>query len=218
MTTRKHDIDDIHEYNIDTKNRCIYIHNFITGSDPDDANIDYRVANMFIKNINMLSALNSNPITIYLSSFGGCHSNGLSIFDAIKFCKCKTILIGHGPVCSMSTIITQAADLRILYPNTEFLIHMGFNSIDGTPAQVSNHTKHMEIREDRISYIYAERMKDGPMFQGKSVDSIKKYLERKLRDTPELYLYPDECVEWGLADGVFGSKEYPDLDSIRNGV
>lgn len=209
-------ISDVHHDSIDIKNRIIYLHDHIT--DDGNTDIDYRVANRFIKNMNLLETTNSDPIVIYFASDGGCLNFGMSIYDIIKNSKLKISIIGHGSVCSMATIILQAADLRILYPSTCFLIHDITSKFEGKRLEVLNHTSRLKKEFNLLIDIYTNSMVNGKFFKGKNYSQIRNFLLKKLKNTPELYLTAQEAVEWGLADGIFGSTEYNSLQSIKNGV
>lgn len=209
-------IGDVHHDSIDIKSRILYIHDHVT--DEGDSSIDYRVANKFIKNMNILENTNSEPIIIYLSSNGGELEFGMSIYDVIKNSQLKIAIIGHGSVCSMSTIILQAADLRILYPSTTFLIHDITSSLEGKRLEVLNGASRLKKEFNLVVDIYVNSMINGKFFKGKTFTQIRSYLVKKLKNTPELYLTAQEAVDWGLADGIFGSNEYNSLQSIKNGV
>lgn len=209
-------IGDVHHDSIDIKSRILYIHDHII--DDGNTEIDYRVANKFIKNMNILESTNSEPIIIYLCSDGGSFEFGMSIYDVIKNSQLKIAVIGHGSVCSMASIIFQAADLRILYPSTTFLIHDISIEMEGKRLEVLNHASRAKKEFDLIIDIYVTQMINGKFFKGKTYSQIRSYLIKKLKNTPELYLTAQEVVDWGLADGIFGSNEYNSIQSIKNGV
>ena len=71
MTTSRDSVGEIHAYNIDVKNREIYINEFDDSG--ESAGVDHRMLQNFIKNINILKNLNKEPI--------------LNRFDFIVRCK-----------------------------------------------------------------------------------------------------------------------------------
>ena len=219
MTTRKQlgdIIADVHHDSIDIKSRVIYLHDHFT--DDGEAEIDYRVANRFIKNMNILETTNNDPIVIYISSDGGYIDFGMSIYDVIKNAQSKTAIVGHGSVSSIASVIFQAADLRILYPSTCFHIHDISAMHSGKRLEVINHANRLKKEYDLMLDIYATVMVNGTTFKGKSFAQVRNYLIKKLKNTPELYLTAEEAVEWGLADGIFGSDDYNSIQTIKNGV
>lgn len=196
-------LHDVHDHSIDVKNRIIYLHDQRAENPHDnDAGIDDRVANKFIKNINLLSMDNKDPVTIYLASIGGHVEYGLSIFDAIKSSECHITCIGHGVVASIATIILQAADKRCLYPNTEFLVHDMSVAFAGKRQEVISHINESQQKYIRMIDIYVDKMKNGPIFSGKNDSYIKKYLMRKLSQTPEIYFSANDALSHGLIDEI----------------
>ena len=87
MTTFRDTVGEIHTYNIDVKNREIYINEFDDSG--ESAGVDHRMLQNFIKNINILKNLSKDPITIHMQTVGGCWYSGMGIYDAIKNCKCQ---------------------------------------------------------------------------------------------------------------------------------
>lgn len=217
--TAKHkldyDLSDIHNNCIDIKNRFIYLHG---SPNEDDDEIDSRVSNRFIKNLNTLSYANSDPIIVFLSTPGGSCSYSLGIYDAILHCHNRVAVIGNGCVASAGTFILQAADTRILYPNTEFLVHDMTVWLNGKRVEVQSAMKEMDRLFERILSAYAKRMTLAGELAGKSEEYIKKFIRNKLKNNPEWYMNAEEAVEYGFADGIYGSNEYPDLETIKNGV
>ena len=109
MTTNRDSVGEIHAYNLDVKNREIYINEFDDSG--ESAGVDHRMLQNFIKNINILKNLSKDPITIHMQTVGGCWYSGMGIYDAIRSCKCKTTFIGYGQLCSMGTVIIQASSI-----------------------------------------------------------------------------------------------------------
>jgi len=88
MTANRDTVGEIHSYNIDVKNREIYLNEFDDSG--DRAGVDHRMVQNFVKNINILKNLSKEPITIHMQTVGGCWYSGMGIYDAIKNCKCRT--------------------------------------------------------------------------------------------------------------------------------
>ncbi|NND23469.1 MAG: hypothetical protein HKN86_02130, partial [Acidimicrobiia bacterium] len=94
MTTNRDTVGEIHAYNIDVKNREVYINEFDDSG--ETGGVDHRMLQNFIKNINILKNLNKEPITIHMQTVGGCWYSGMGIYDSIRNCKCKTTFVGYG--------------------------------------------------------------------------------------------------------------------------
>ena len=123
-------ITEVHTNDIDVSNRIIYLH----GVDPVDGQepgVDYRMSSKFIKNINTLTLASHDPIFIQMNTVGGEWSYGMAIYDAIMLCPCHVTIVAYSWARSMSSIIFQAADKRIIAANACFMVHHGTYADDG---------------------------------------------------------------------------------------
>lgn len=200
---RKPIISELHEYNILVEKREIFLHSFFDKE--IDEGVEYRVSNIFLKNIRFLESLSDKPIIIHQHSIGGDWYEGMMIFDSIKQCRCHVTLIMHGQACSMGSLIPQAADLRIIMPNTLFMTHRGSISIDSfTIKQADSFSNAEKYYRNIMLDIYAQRCIKGKFFQDKkySDKKVKQYLIHKWNNYEDWYLTPDEAVFYGFSDLV----------------
>ena len=91
MTTNQRQCGEIHAYNLDVKNREIYINEFDDSG--ESAGVDHRMLQNFIKNINILKNLSKDPITIHMQTVGGCWYSGMGIYDAIRTVNVRPLLL-----------------------------------------------------------------------------------------------------------------------------
>jgi ATP-dependent Clp protease protease subunit len=202
MTSKSDSISDIHSNNIDFINRVIFL------QEKDDtevsSGIDFRMAQNFIKNINILIKSNpSEPITICLQTIGGCWYSGISIYDIIKSCSCDITIIGYGQICSMGTIIMQAADNRLLFPNTTFMIHYGSSDNSGDYLSSQNYAKIEKINMECMVDIYSGKCVNGEWFKKRdySIDKTKSYLKTKMKNG-DWYMTSQEAIKYGFIDKI----------------
>ncbi|HEX8119335.1 MAG TPA: ATP-dependent Clp protease proteolytic subunit [Pyrinomonadaceae bacterium] len=129
------------------------------------------------------------PVTVKISTRGGCRASGLSIYDGMRACS-DVRAVGYGEVCSMGAVILQAAAARELMPNAVVMVHPGYSSVafdhDENTQRTAEYAKRMR---DRCCEILAEKMGV----------TLKQFLRRFTWDT---YLTAREAVEMGLADRV----------------
>jgi ATP-dependent protease ClpP protease subunit len=118
---------DVHHFGINNDTREIFVGGYIDGEDE----IDYRSAIQLIKNLRILD-IKPGKIIIHLSIMGGVWEYGIAIFDAINACHNKVITISHAHARSMSSIVPQAADIRIIMPHALFMVHEGTIEVDAT--------------------------------------------------------------------------------------
>ena len=198
-------ISEIHSSNIDMDNRVIYLQEKEDSSESNG--IDFRVAQNFVKNVNILQNDSSDPITVYMQTVGGCWHSGMGIYDAIKYSKCKISIVGWGQICSMGTIILQAAEKRVLMPNSIFMCHYGSTDLSGEFLSSHNYAsvdrKNMQTMVD----IYSEKCQKGKFFKdrGDSLSKIKAYIKRKMKDG-DWYMTAQQAVDYGFADHVFSNS------------
>jgi ATP-dependent Clp protease protease subunit len=206
MSKNEDSISDIHTSNIDVENRIIYLQEKEDTS--DSPGVDFRMVQNFTKNINILQNQSSDPITVYLQTIGGCWWSGMGVYDAIKLCKCKVTIIGYAQICSMGTVIMQAADRRILMPNCVFMCHYGSSEISGDYLSSQNEARIEREMTNKMVEIYAEKChRYGPFFinRGDSLGKVKTYIKRKMKDG-DWYLNADQALDYGFIDKIMSKN------------
>lgn len=73
-------------------------------------------------------------VEIILSSGGGSESAGFSIYDAIMAFPGHVTINCYGSCMSIAAAVLQAADLRILQPNCDILVHGGSIEMPGSDS------------------------------------------------------------------------------------
>jgi ATP-dependent Clp protease protease subunit len=203
MTNNRDTVGEIHTYNIDVKNRHIYINEFDDSG--ESAGVDHRMLQAFIKNINLLKNQSKEPITIHMQTAGGCWYSGMGIYDCIKNCKCKTTFIGYGQLCSMGTLIIQSATKRMITPSSIFMSHFGSSDLTGDYLSSQNYALVDKRNAETMLSIYADRCyKSGNFFKerGYNLSKTKSYIKRKFH-SGDWYMTADEAVYYGFVDGIY---------------
>ena len=220
MIKRKNNIDYdlsiIHQYNVDIHNREIYLHSYlIEGEEPG---IDYRCATIFEKNLRHLSLMSNDPILIHMHSPGGEWQDCLGMYDAIATCTCTIGILAYAKAESSSSVLLQAADLRVLMPNTNVLIHYGFLSLDGehSKAAVSSIRWNEEECEKMVD-IFADRCMGSKIAIEKNWKRMmaRKHIISQLANKCDWILKSSEAVDYGFADGILGGDNFPTIDDIK---
>jgi ATP-dependent protease ClpP protease subunit len=213
------DITDIQNFNIDTKNREIYLHSYFDSSESGEPGVDYRSAVVFEKNVRYLNTLSHEPILVHMHLPGGEWQDCLGIYDTIKFSKSKIILLAYAKVESSSSVVLQAAPLRILMPNVTMLIHYGsFSLNDEHSKAAASSVKWNEEECDKMVDIFSDRCMESEMSKQKNWKKMmaKKHIVSQLASKCDWLLKADDAVEYGFADGVLGSKKYPNIDFLKS--
>lgn len=194
---------EVHTFDVDINNRIIYLH----GSDPIDGQepgVDYRMSSKFIKNMNILQLQSEDPIFIHMNTVGGEWAYGMAIYDAIMNSKCHVTIVAYSWARSMSSIIFQAADRRVIMPYACFMVHWGTYADSGHYLTVKSGMEFGSKTEKMMLDIYANKCVDGPYFKsrGMSVQEVSDFIEDKIIKKSDWWLTSQEAVEYGFADCV----------------
>lgn len=210
-------VGDIQSYGIDYKNRELYLHSYIANSD-EDPGVDYRMSTTFYKNIRMLDTMSNEPIIVHMHSIGGNWNDGMAIYDSISLCKSYVTIVVYGQAESMSSIILQAADNRVMMPNSYFMCHFGSSGYSGNYLDVQKGAAFEKKMTDAMLNIYTEQCMRGKYFKEHynepEFEKVKNYLKRKLKDG-DWFMEANEAVYYGLADCVLDTRKCKDIDNLK---
>ena len=217
MTINVDMISDINSHGVDVKNRELFLHSYIANSE-EDPGVDHKMVAMVYKNIRMLDNLSKDPILIHMHSIGGNWNDGMAIYDSILLCESYVTIIAYGQAESMSGIILQAADNRVMTPNSYFMCHFGSSEYSGNYLDVQRGAALEKRQMDKMLDIYADSCIKGKYFKEQYSDTteekVKNYLKRKFKDG-DWYLDPNEAVFYGFADCVLKTRKCPTIDDVK---
>lgn len=211
------DFTNLHNYNIDIPNREIYLHSYFSDSESEPG-VDYRSAIVFEKNLRYLNTLSLEPIVVHMHLPGGDWQDCLGIYDNIRASKSKVVIVAYAKVESSSSVLLQAADLRILSSNTNFLIHYGSISVDNEHKAALSMIHWSEKESEKMIDIFTERCINSKICKEKNWKKmiVKKHIINQLATKRDWILTSEEAVNYNFADGVLGSKKFPNIDYIKN--
>jgi ATP-dependent protease ClpP protease subunit len=209
-------LHSIHNYNLDPVNREIYLHSHIDGS--DEGGVDYRSSIFLEKNLRYLNLLSLEPILIHMHLPGGEWQDCLGMYDAIQASKAKIIILAYAKAESSSSVVLQSANLRILMPNTNVLIHYGSFSLDAEHSKAAAAGVQWNEREcDKMVDIFTDRCMNSSICQEKNWKKMmaKKHIVSQLANKCDWILTAQEAVDYGFADGILGTKKFPNIDFLK---
>lgn len=210
------ELQNIHNYNINVKNREIYLHSYF---DTEEENgVEFRSAIVFEKNIRYLNSLSIEPILIHMHLPGGVWGDCMGIYDTIRLSKSKIIIVAYGSVESASSVILQAADLRLLMPNTNVLIHYGSISVDNEHKAALSWVQWSEKESQKMIDIFTDKYIASDLAKSKKLKRMmaKKHIIAQLANKCDWILTAEEAVSYNFADGVLGSRRFPNLDELKD--
>ena len=210
---------DAHTHAVNINLRDIYLHSYYVKDDESEPGVEYRQATTFIKNLHIMDqGADPKPILVHLHSDGGCWQNGMAIFNSVQFSRSYITMLCYSQASSMSGIIFQSPSLRIMMPDCHFMMHHGSGGYEGHPFAVKTAADFDMMACKRMLTIFAERAIKGPYFakrKSTTVESVYRFFDKKIKDKVDWFLDAEEAVFYGLADAVLGSKDYPDVQSLR---
>ena len=198
------------DYQVNPRTRTIYLGSHSKDEDEaeaesgPDTGVGWLMAGRLIKAMHVLESDGDEPITILMNTPGGDWHHGMAIYDELRYHRGSHLtIVAYGYARSMSSIILQAADRRILMPSTTLMLHHGLCTHTGVSGTVIAWADH---ERDVILPLMYEIYQEGMAWAGKKV-SIKK-VKKICGDADHLFT-ATEAVERGLADEIFGPKSEP---------
>jgi ATP-dependent Clp protease, protease subunit len=189
------DVDKWHDNGIYIPTRTIFIgsESYIDG---EESGCDGLMAEKAVKNLHILESINKENITILMNNIGGDEYHCFAIYDAIKSCESFVTIKVFGHAMSAGSIILQAADERIMSPNSMQMIHYGTWGIHDHSKTAQKWAREGLRIDNWMEKMYLEKIKEKH-----AIFTLAK-LQRLLdHDT---FLTAKQSVELGLADKVLG--------------
>ncbi len=158
--------------------------------------INDTTANLVIAQILYLASRDSKrDIKLYINSPGGSVTDGLAIYDTMKYVKCPVSTICVGMAASMAAILLAAGTKgkRFSLPNAEVLLHQVAGGATGQASEIEITAKQILKLKDKLNHILASQT-------SQSLDKVEKDTDR------DFYLTAEEAKKYGLIDEVIGTK------------
>lgn len=145
-----------------------------------------------VHTLNYLKAINDDPITVLMHTYGGDIHAGLAIFDLIARInkKVPVHVLATGACMSMGVIILQAGKLRLATKNSHFMLHQLRGTNEGDLGSQRDSFRQMENLQSSLNDILAHRT-------GKTPKQIDKLIDRK-----DYYISAPEALKMNLIDKI----------------
>jgi ATP-dependent Clp protease protease subunit len=210
----------LHEYAVRIESRELFLNSYI-GNVDEEPGVDYRMSVKFIKNINLLNSSDDKPIVIHMNTVGGAWTDGMAIYDSILASASQVTIVTYAEASSMSSIILQAADLRLLMPNTEVMVHFGSSGGDDNSLAVISAAQREKRNLERMLKLYARRCIEGPHFAGQkniTQQKVINYLRKKMEKYQDWWMDAEEAIYYGFADGIVDGENYSMGEIMRGEI
>jgi ATP-dependent Clp protease protease subunit len=134
-------------------------------------------------------------INLYINSPGGLVTAGLGIYDTMQYIKPDVSTLCIGQAASMGSFLLAAGKKgkRFSLPNSRIMVHQPSAGFQGQATDIEIHAKEVLALKKTLNEIYSKHT-------GKSVDDIKKALER------DNFMTPDIAKDFGLIDEVVENR------------
>ena len=134
-------------------------------------------------------------INLYINSPGGLVTAGLGIYDTMQYIKPDVSTLCIGQAASMGSFLLAAGKKgkRFSLPNSRIMVHQPSAGFQGQATDIEIHANEVLALKKRLNEIYSKHT-------GKSVDDIKKALER------DNFMTPDIAKDFGLIDEVVENR------------
>ena len=159
---------------------------FLVGQINDNA------ASLITAQLLFLEAENpKKDIYLYINSPGGLVTAGLGIYDTMQYVKPEVSTLCIGQACSMGSFLLGAGQKgkRFSLPNSRIMVHQPSAGFQGQATDIEIHANEVLSLKKRLNEIYSKHT-------GKSVDDIKKALER------DNFMTAENAKSFGLIDQV----------------
>ncbi len=159
---------------------------FLTGQ------INDNVASLVTAQLLFLEAEDpKKEIYLYINSPGGLVTAGLGIYDTMQYIKPEISTLCIGQAASMGSFLLAAGTKgkRFSLPNSRIMVHQPSAGFQGQATDIEIHANEVLSLKKRLNEIYSKH-------SGKSVDEIKKALER------DNFMTADSAKTFGLIDQV----------------
>ena len=149
-------------------------------------------ANLIVAQLLYLESVDPDKdIYLYINSPGGSVTDGMAIYDTMKYIKCDVSTICIGQAASMGAFLLSAGTpgKRIALPNAEIMIHQPSAGTQGQITDMAIHLRRLEQVKERMTRLMAEHT-------GQPVDVVKDACER------DNFMTAEEAKTFGLIDTI----------------
>jgi len=158
--------------------------------------INDNVASLVTEQLLFLESENpKKEIYLYINTPGGLVTAGLGIYDTMQYIKPEVSTLCIGQAASMGSFLLAAGanGKRFSLPNSRIMVHQPSAGFQGQATDIEIHANEVLSLKKRLNEIYSKHT-------GKSVDEIKKALER------DNFMSPESAKEFGLIDLVVENR------------
>ena len=131
-------------------------------------------------------------ISMYINSPGGSVTDGMAIFDTMRYIKPKVRTVCLGMAASMGAFLLMAGEpgMRYALPNSEVMIHQPSGGASGQATDVQLHAQWLLRTKNKMNTLMSE-------MTGQELSKIQQDVER------DYFMTAQQALEYGIIDKIF---------------
>ncbi len=169
--------------------------------------IDDQVANVVMAQLLFLASEDKDKdINIYINSPGGVVTDGLAIYDTMRYVSPRVSTVCMGLAASMATVLLAGGTkgLRFALPNTRVLIHQPSGGIQGQATDIQIHAKEILRMRQTLNEMLAKHT-------GQPIEKIERDTER------DFFMSAAEAKEYGIIDDIIVTASRDGRSAAKDG-
>ena len=135
-------------------------------------------------------------IHLYINSPGGSVTDGMAIFDTMRYIKPKVRTVCLGMAASMGAFLLMAGEpgMRLALPNSEVMIHQPSGGASGQATDVQLHAQWLLRTKGKMNKLMSE-MTHQPL------ERIERDVER------DYFMTAEEALAYGIIDEIYQPRK-----------
>lgn len=131
-------------------------------------------------------------ISMYINSPGGSVTDGMAIFDTMRYIRPRIRTVCLGMAASMGAFLLMAGEpgMRMALPNSEVMIHQPSGGASGQATDVQLHAQWLLRTKQKMNSLMSE-------MTGQPLERIQRDVER------DYFMTAEEAKAYGIIDEIF---------------
>ena len=131
-------------------------------------------------------------ISLYINSPGGSVTDGMAIFDTMRYVKPKIRTVCLGMAASMGAFLLMAGEpgMRMALPNSEVMIHQPLGGASGQATDVEIRAKWLLRTKEKMTRLMSE-------MTGQDQEKLRADCER------DYFMTAEEALNYGIIDQIY---------------
>ena len=155
--------------------------------------IDDHVANLVVAQLLFLEMEDPDAeISMYINSPGGSVTDGMAIYDTMRYIKCPVRTVCIGMAASMGAFLLMAGEKgkRLALPNSEVMIHQPLGGAEGQATDVAIRAEWLLKTKKKMTEMMAE-------MSGQPLEKVQQDVER------DYFMSAEEALKYGIIDEIY---------------